>query len=79
MAFQFLKGVYKKDGDKLFSRAYYDRTRANGFELKVSKLRLKMRSYLFYNECIERLKEVAQRGGGCPIPGKIQDQVGWVS
>jgi len=31
--FQYLKGAYKKDGDKFFSRAYCDRTRGNGFKL----------------------------------------------
>ncbi|KAK4815287.1 hypothetical protein QYF61_026192 [Mycteria americana] len=29
-AFQYLKGAYRKDGDKLFSRACCDRTRASG-------------------------------------------------
>ncbi|KAK4809039.1 hypothetical protein QYF61_027876 [Mycteria americana] len=33
-AFQYLKGAYKKDGDKLFSRVCCDRTRGNGFKLK---------------------------------------------
>jgi len=30
-AFQYLKGAYKKDGEKLFSRACCNRTRGNGF------------------------------------------------
>ncbi|KAK4824673.1 hypothetical protein QYF61_017253 [Mycteria americana] len=33
-AFQYLKGAYKKDGYKLFSRACCDRTRDNSFKLK---------------------------------------------
>ncbi|KAK4823960.1 hypothetical protein QYF61_008346 [Mycteria americana] len=33
-AFQYLKGAYEKDGDRLFSRACCDRTRGNGFKLK---------------------------------------------
>ncbi|KAK4814395.1 LOW QUALITY PROTEIN: hypothetical protein QYF61_018154 [Mycteria americana] len=33
-AFQYLKGAYKKDGDRLFSRACSNRTRGNGFKLK---------------------------------------------
>ncbi|KFW66679.1 hypothetical protein AS28_14386, partial [Pygoscelis adeliae] len=32
-ASQYLKGAYKKDGGKLFSRACCDRTRGNGFKL----------------------------------------------
>lgn len=34
MAFQYLGGVYKKEGDNIFSRACYDRTRGNGLKLK---------------------------------------------
>ncbi|PKU49273.1 hypothetical protein llap_458 [Limosa lapponica baueri] len=31
-AFRYLKEGYRKDGDRLFSRACFDRTRANGFK-----------------------------------------------
>ena len=30
----------------------------------------------FYNMDGEAMGQVAQRGGGCPIPGDIQDQAG---
>lgn len=33
-AFQYLKGIYKKDGNRQFSRAHCNRTRGNGFKLK---------------------------------------------
>ncbi|GAB0180751.1 mitochondrial enolase superfamily member 1 [Grus japonensis] len=33
-AFRYLKGAYRKDGEGLFTRAYADRTRGNGFKLK---------------------------------------------
>ncbi|KAK4819774.1 hypothetical protein QYF61_011374 [Mycteria americana] len=39
-AFQYLKGVYKKDGDRHFSKACSDKTRGNGFKLKVGRFRL---------------------------------------
>jgi len=39
-AFQRLKGAHKKDGDKLFSRAYCSMTRGNGFKLKEGRFRL---------------------------------------
>ncbi|KFQ67427.1 hypothetical protein N335_13692, partial [Phaethon lepturus] len=42
-ACQYLKGVYKKDGDRLFSRACCDRTRGNGFKLKEGRFRLDLR------------------------------------
>jgi len=42
-AFQYLKGAYRKDGDKLFSRACCDRTRDNGFKLRESRFKLDIR------------------------------------
>jgi len=43
VAFQYLKGTYKKDEDNLFSRACSNRTRGNGFKLKKSRFRLAIR------------------------------------
>jgi len=42
-AFQYLKGAYKKDGDRLFSRVCCGRTRGNGFKLKEGRYRLDIR------------------------------------
>ena len=41
--FSALKGAYKKDGDRLFSRACCDRTRDNGPKLKEGRFRFGMR------------------------------------
>ncbi|KAK4821658.1 LOW QUALITY PROTEIN: hypothetical protein QYF61_026756 [Mycteria americana] len=46
-AFQYLKGAYKKDEDKLFSRACCDRTRGNGFKPKEGRIRLAIRKKFF--------------------------------
>lgn len=35
VGFQYLKGAYKKDGEKKISRAFCYRTRGNSFELKI--------------------------------------------
>jgi len=40
---QNLKGAYKKDGDKIFSRACHENTRGNGFELKEGMFRMNIR------------------------------------
>jgi len=44
---QYLKGAYKKDVDRLFSRACCDRTRGNGFKLKEGRFRLNRRKNFF--------------------------------
>ncbi|KFQ05429.1 hypothetical protein N329_00672, partial [Haliaeetus albicilla] len=46
-AFHYIKGAYKKDGDKLFSRACCNRTRGNGFTLKEGTFRLDIRNKFF--------------------------------
>jgi len=37
VAFQYLKGAYRKDGENLFSEVCSDRTRSNGFKLRMVK------------------------------------------
>ena len=43
VAFQYLKGVYKQEGERLFTRVDSDRTRGNGFQLRQGKFRLDIR------------------------------------
>ena len=43
-AFQYVKGAYKKDWDRLFSRACYERTRRNGSKLKDGRFRVDKRN-----------------------------------
>jgi len=75
-AFQYFRGVYRKDGDRLFTKGCCDRTRSNGFKLWEDRFRLDIRKTIFYSEGGETLEQVTQRGSGGPIPGNIQDQVG---
>ncbi|KAK4827702.1 hypothetical protein QYF61_020980 [Mycteria americana] len=46
-AFQYLKGAYRKDGVRLFSKACCDRTRSNGFKLREGRFRLDLRKKFF--------------------------------
>jgi len=47
VAFQYLKGAYRKDGENIFSRACCDRTRSNGFKLREDTFRLDIRKKFF--------------------------------
>jgi len=42
-AFQYLQGIYRKDGENIFSRTYCNRTRSNGFKLRKGRIRLDIR------------------------------------
>ncbi|GAB0190054.1 hypothetical protein GRJ2_001470700 [Grus japonensis] len=46
-AFQYLSGTYRKDEEEIFIRKCSDRTRGNGFKLKVRKFRLDIRQKFF--------------------------------
>ena len=39
MAFQYLKGPYKQERDRLFAKSDSDMTRGNGFSLKEGRFR----------------------------------------
>ena len=46
-AFQYLKGAYKQEGERLFVRVDGDRTRGNGLKLRQGRFRLEMRRKFF--------------------------------
>jgi len=75
-AFQYLKGAYKKAGEGLFTRAWNDRTRGNGFKLKEGRFRSAIRKKIFYYKGGETLEQVAQRSW-MPPPWKCL-RPGWM-
>jgi len=76
VAFQYLKGNYRKEKDRLSNRVCSDRARGNGFKLKDGRFRLDIRKRFFNNKCSEILEEIAQRGGRCPATANILGQAG---
>jgi len=53
-----------------------NRSRDQGFKLKEGRFRLDISKIFFYSEGGEALQQVAWGGSRCPMPGKIQGQVG---
>jgi len=60
VAFQCLKGAYKKDGDKLFSRACSNKTRGNGFKLKQGRFRLDIRKKYFIMKMVKHWTQLSR-------------------
>ena len=47
VAFQYLKGVYKQERERLFTRVDGGRTRGNGFQLRQGRFRLDISRKIF--------------------------------
>ena len=75
VAFQYLKGAYRKDGEGLFIRECSDRMRGNGFKQKEGRFRFNIRKKFFTERVVRHWNRLLR--GGCPLPGSVQGQAGW--
>ena len=53
VAFQDLKGTYKQEGEWLFTRVHSDRTRGNGFKLRLGRFRVDIRRNFFTQRMVK--------------------------
>jgi len=58
VAFQYLKGAYKQEGEWMFMRVDRYRTRGNGFKLRQGRFSLDMRRK-FFTQRVVTLEQVA--------------------
>ena len=65
-AFQYVKGAYKKDWDRLFSRACCERTGSNGSKLKEGSFRLDKRNQSFMMRVMKHWKRLPREVVGAP-------------
>lgn len=63
MAFQYMKGAYNKDRERIFRRASSDRRRGDDYKLKEGKFGLDTRKKLSMMKVVG-LDQVAQRSCG---------------
>jgi len=78
-AFQYLKGVYRKDGEGLFRRLCSDRTGGNGCKLKEGIFRLDIRKKFFTMGVVKQWNRFPTEAVDAPLPGSVQGQTGWSS
>ena len=52
VAFRYLKGVYKQEGEWLFTSLDSDRTKGNGFKLRQGRFRLDIRRNFFTQKVV---------------------------
>ncbi|KAK4822414.1 LOW QUALITY PROTEIN: hypothetical protein QYF61_015161 [Mycteria americana] len=65
-AFQYLKGAYKKDGGRLFSRAFSDRAGGNGLKVKEGRFRLDTRKKCFTRRVVKHWNRLPREAVEAP-------------
>jgi len=66
VAFQYVKGAYRKDGKNLFSKACCDRTRNNGFKLREGRFRLDIRKKFLAIRVVKHWKRLPREAVEAP-------------
>ena len=77
MAFQYLKGVYRKAGEGLFIRACRDQVRGNGLKLEEGRCRPNIRQKFFTVRVVRHWNRLPSEVVVVPSLEGIQGQAGW--
>ena len=65
-AFQYLKGAYKQEGERLFMRVDGDRTRGNGFKVGQGRFRLDIRRKFFTQRVVTHWNRLPKEAVDAP-------------
>ena len=76
VAFQYLRGVYKQEENQHLTQSNSDRTRENGFKLKVGRFGLDVRQKIFTQRAV-RPWHSCPESCGCLTPRGAQGQAEW--
>jgi len=66
VAFQYLKGAYKQEGERMFMRVDSDRTRGNGFKLGQGRLRLDISKKFFPQRVVTHWNRLSKEAVDAP-------------
>ena len=66
MAFQYLKGIYKQEGEWLFMRVDSHRTRGNDFKLRRGRFRLDIRRKCFTQRVVTHWNRLPKEAVDAP-------------
>ncbi|KAK4815208.1 hypothetical protein QYF61_021827 [Mycteria americana] len=75
-ACQYLKGAYRKDGDRLVSKACCDSTRSNGFKLREGRFRLDLRKNFFTVRVVKHWNRLPREVVEAPSLGTFEVRYG---
>ena len=77
MAFQYLKGTYRKAGEGLFVRPCGDRTGGNGFKQEEGRFRVYVRNKYFTVRVVSHWNRMPSEVVDAPSLEGTQRQAGW--
>ena len=76
MAFQYLKGAYKQEGEWLFMRVDSDRTRGNGFKLRQERFMLDIRRKFFTQRMMTHWNRLPKEVAAAPSLEAFEPRLG---